>query len=118
MLSKLEKKEITEKIIEKFKNLPEEIDSKDYFDDPDNRKEFVLDIALDYINSDPKIIFAELNERRELEIAPNPELIDEHGEEEANAIAKKRAGEYIEETISLIKEFLDEFQESKVSEEK
>ncbi len=118
MLSELEKKEITEKIVEKFRNLPDEMDSKDYFDDPGNRKELVLDIALDYINRDKKIIFAEINERKELEIAPSPELIAEHGEEEANVIAKKRAEDYIEEVINLIKEISDDLQESKVSNEK
>jgi len=118
MLTELEKKEITEKIIEKFRDLPDEISSKDYFDDPDNRKELVLDIALDYINSDPKIIFAEINESKELEIAPTPDLIAEHGEEEANVIAKKRARDYIEEVIDLIKEISDDLQESKVSKEK
>jgi len=118
MLSELEKKEITEKIVEKFKNLPDEIDSKDYFDNLDNRKELVLDIALDYINKDPKIIFAELNEDKQLEIAPIPELIAKKGEEEAMAIAKKRAEDYIEEVVSLIKEILDDLQERKVSDEK
>ena len=39
MLSKSEKKEITDKIAKKFESLPEEIDSEDYFDDPDNQKE-------------------------------------------------------------------------------
>jgi len=118
MLSELEKKEITEKIIEKFRNLPDDIDSKEHFDDLDNRKEFVLDIALEYINNDPYIIFAELNERKELEIAPDLELIDEHGEEKANVMAKKRAGDYIEEVIDLIKEILDDLQQSKLSNEK
>jgi len=117
MLSKLQKKEITDKIAEKFKNLPDEMDSKNYFDDPDNRKELVLNIALEYINRDPKIIFAELNERKELEIAPAPELIAKHGEKGAKVIAKKRAENYIEEIISLIKEILDEFQESVKKEE-
>ncbi|MEF8836026.1 MAG: hypothetical protein V5A76_07725 [Candidatus Thermoplasmatota archaeon] len=118
MLSESEQNEITEKIAEKFENLPDEMDSKNYFDDPDNRKELVLDIALDYINKDPKIVFAELNERKQLEIAPSPDLIAENGEEKANVIAKKRAEDYIEEVISLIKEMVDELQESKVSDEK
>jgi len=118
MLSESEKKEITEKIVEKFRNLSDEIESKEYFSDPDNRKELVLDIALDYINRDPKIIFAELNERKQLEIAPNPDLIAEKGEEEANVIAKQRVEDYIEEVISLIKEFLDDLKERKVSNEK
>ncbi len=108
MLSELEKKEITEKILEKFRNLPDGMDSKDYFDDLDNRKELVLDIALDYINRDNKIIFAEINERKELEIAPSPELIAKKGEEEANVIAKKRTEDYIEGVISQIKEILDD----------
>ncbi len=115
MLSELEKKEIRDKIVKKFKNLSDEIDIKDYFGDLDDRKEFVLDIALDYINNDPKIIFAELNEMKELEIAPAPELIAEHGEEEANVMAKKRTKEYIEEIISQIKEILDELEESEIS---
>ncbi|MBS3781607.1 MAG: hypothetical protein KGY66_07815 [Candidatus Thermoplasmatota archaeon] len=111
MLSESEKNEITEKIAEKFKNLSEEIDSRDYFDDPDSRKELVLDIALDYINGDPKILFADLNERKELELAPSPELIAEIGEREAQTIAKERAEYYIEEVIGLIKEMLDELEE-------
>jgi len=118
MLSKSEKKEITDKIAKKFESLPEEIDSEDYFDDPDNQKELVFDIALDYINKDQKINFAELNEREELEIAPAPDLIAKNGEEEAQSIAKKRAGEYIEEVISLIKEILDELEERMEEEEK
>lgn len=111
MLSEDDKKEITDKIAKKFKNLPDDIDSKDYFDNPDNRKELVLDIALDYINRDQKINFAELNERKQLEIAPSLELIEENGEEEANITAKKRAEEYIEEVIGLIKEVLAELED-------
>lgn len=118
MLSKSEKEEITDKIAEEFKKLPEETNSEDHFDDPDSRKELVLDIALDYINRDPKIVFAELNEKKQLEIAPTPELIAENGEEKANVIARKRAEDYIEEVISLIKEMLDELQEREISDEK
>jgi len=117
MLSKSQKKEITDKIAEKFKNLPDGMDSKNYFDDPENQKEIILDIALDYINRDPKIIFAELNERKQLEIAPTPELMAKHGEDGAKTIAKKRAENYIKEIISLIKEILDKLQESVEKEE-
>ncbi|MFW6375995.1 MAG: hypothetical protein ACOCZJ_02420 [Thermoplasmatota archaeon] len=107
MLPKFQKKEIINKISEKFKNLPDEMEGNNYFDDYDNKKDLVLDVAIDCIKSDPHIIFAELNERKQLEIAPTPELIAKHGEEGAGVIAKKRAKSHIKKVTDLIREILD-----------
>lgn len=108
MLSKLQKEEIINKIAEKFESLRDGINSKNYFDDYDNQKELILDVTSYYIDNDPKIIFAELNENKQLEIAPTTELIAKHGEKGASVIAQKRAENYIIEVIGLIKEILEE----------
>jgi len=117
MFTKPKKNEITNKIIKYFNSLSDRNDFKEYFNKPENQKQLVLDITSDCINDDPKIIFAELNENKQIEIAPKPNIISKYGEDRAGIIAQKRAENYIKEVTNLIKEVLDDLEQKSIEKE-